>query len=131
MATACRTANEPGLPGITVYVDTNGDNQFGVSEPAAISAANGSFVIGNVPRGTFAVRALVQPGWVQTAPAANGEYVVDFAKQLQAATSTSASAKAAAEKWASISATLPGRSRPYCPAMAHRTASCRVSNSVN
>ncbi len=78
-----RDGNEPGLAGITVYVDTNGDSQFGVSEPAAITASNGTFTIGNVPRGTYTVSTVIQPGWVQTTPANDAGYVVNFAKQLQ------------------------------------------------
>jgi hypothetical protein len=78
-----RDGNEPPLSGITVYIDTNGDDQFGVSEPAAVTATNGSFAIGGVPSGSFAVRAVVQPGWVQTSPTGDGEYVVNFANQLQ------------------------------------------------
>ena len=124
--------NEPGLAGVTVYVDTNGDNQFGVSEPAAVSAANGSFVIGNVPGGTFAVRALDS--------ARLGTNLTGRQRRIRgrtsrsncrSPTSISAFAKEAAEKWDSISVTLPDRSRRCCPAMAHRTASCPVSNWVS
>jgi hypothetical protein len=80
-----RDGNEPGLAGVTIYVDINGDNQIGVSEPAGVTTVNGSYAIGNVPRGTYAVRAAVQPGWVQTAPSGNGEHVVNFANLALAA----------------------------------------------
>jgi hypothetical protein len=78
-----RDGNEPGLSGVTVYVDLNGDDQFGVSEPAGVTGANGNYAISNVPAGTFAVRAVVQPGWVQTAPGGSGEHVVNFTNVAQ------------------------------------------------
>src|SRR5690606_4989974 len=46
---------------------------------------NGSFAIGKVPSGNFAMRVVVDPGWVQTAPSGNGEHIVNFTNIAQAA----------------------------------------------
>ena len=74
-----RGANEPGLAGVTVYVDRIADNSIGISEPAAVTNANGVYTITNVPSGNFAVRTALQPGFVQTFPRGAGEYVNNFA----------------------------------------------------
>lgn len=73
-----RDVGEPGLQHIRVYVDTNGDNEFNINEPSAVSAANGVYTISGIPRGTYATRTQLQPGWKQTSPAGNGELVNNF-----------------------------------------------------
>ncbi len=67
--------NEPGVAGITVYVDTNGDNLDGLLEPAALTNIGGGYQILNVPSGNFAVRLALNPGWAQTFPS-SGEHVI-------------------------------------------------------
>ncbi len=79
-----REAGEPGLGGVTIYVDTNGNNQFNVSEPAAISASNGTYTIGGISRGTYAVRTELQPGFLQTYPKGAGEHLFNFTTNLGA-----------------------------------------------
>lgn len=67
--------NEPGVAGITVYVDRNGDNLDGLLEPAALTNVGGGYQILNVPSGDFAVRLALNPGWSQTFPT-SGEHLI-------------------------------------------------------
>jgi hypothetical protein len=73
-----RDVGEPGLAGVTVYIDINGDDNFNLNEPAAVTAANGVYTISSIPRNTYAVRTHLQPGWTQTAPTGNGELSNNF-----------------------------------------------------
>ncbi|MCU0962468.1 MAG: GEVED domain-containing protein [Pirellulaceae bacterium] len=60
--------SEPGLPGWTIYVDANRDGDFDEGEPHAITGADGSYVIAELPAGIYAVAEVPQPGWVQMYP---------------------------------------------------------------
>lgn len=78
-----RDAGEPGMAGVRVYVDTNGDDLPGFSEPTAITNANGVYTISNVPPGTYALRTNLQPGYVQTFPSGSGELINNFRNNQQ------------------------------------------------
>ena len=67
-ASGTRGAGDEGLAGWRVYVDTNGNGAFDAGEPTAITAADGTYTIQNVPEGTFAVREVPQSGFDCTAP---------------------------------------------------------------
>lgn len=54
---------EPGLEGWTIYVDENQNGQFDAGELSAVSGADGSCSIGNVPAGSQLVGEVPQPGW--------------------------------------------------------------------
>ncbi|NET29765.1 SdrD B-like domain-containing protein [Okeania sp. SIO1I7] len=59
---------EPGLANFTLYLDQNGNNILDPTEPAAISNVAGDFSFTNPPVGTYFLREIPQPGFVQTTP---------------------------------------------------------------
>ncbi len=61
-------SNETGVPGFTVYVDTNQNGQFDVNEPSAVTDAGGQFIIAPVPPGSTSVSFVQQTNWQQTGP---------------------------------------------------------------
>ncbi|MEZ6117283.1 MAG: dockerin type I domain-containing protein [Pirellulaceae bacterium] len=75
-----RDAGEGGMGDQIVYLDVNGDNRIGIGEPAGITFANGQFTIMNAPQGSFALRQVVKPGFVETAPL-GGEHIVSVSNQ--------------------------------------------------
>ena len=68
--------NEPGIAGVYIYADLDDNGTISLGEPAAITAANGSYVINDIPAGTVAIREVLSPGWTITYPAL-GYHVVD------------------------------------------------------
>jgi len=72
-----REAGESGLEGWTFYVDYNANGAQDSGEPAAVSAADGSWKIGGIKPGTFAVREVSQSGWTCSFPA-TCEYDLTF-----------------------------------------------------
>lgn len=48
----------------------------GQEEPVAVSSATGSYSFAGLPAGTFQVREVVQPGWVQTSPTGGAPHSV-------------------------------------------------------
>jgi hypothetical protein len=73
---AVRDMGEPGLPGWTIYIDQNNNGVLDSNEPSAVTDNNGNYFIDTVPLvqqfglGTYVVREVLQPGWVQTFPTA-------------------------------------------------------------
>jgi large repetitive protein len=67
-----RDAGEPGLGGVYIYVDLDGDNRIDVGEPQAITAADGSYTLTPPTSGIFAIREVVSPGFIQTFPGGPG-----------------------------------------------------------
>jgi hypothetical protein len=62
-------AGEPGIQGVIIYVDLNGDGKLGVTEPAAMTDYFGNYTIKNIPPGTnYTVREVMTPGVLQTLP---------------------------------------------------------------
>lgn len=57
---------EPGLSGWTIFVDLDDDGELDGSEPSAVTAADGSYSITNVPSGRHYVTEVLQLGWGQT-----------------------------------------------------------------
>ena len=55
-----QASTEPGVPGVTVFLDTNGDGLLGVGETSATTTSPlGSFTFPNLPSGTYSVREVV------------------------------------------------------------------------
>lgn len=63
-----RDASEPGLAGVYIYLDLDGDARPDVGEPASITKADGSYVLNPPIAGTYTIREVVDPGYVQTFP---------------------------------------------------------------
>ncbi|MCO8124166.1 beta-propeller fold lactonase family protein [Stieleria sp. TO1_6] len=70
---------EPGIAGVTVYVDQNLNEQFDVGEPSALTQTDdpgttgmdesGNYLIADVAPGPHSVRMVQPVGWQQTNPA--------------------------------------------------------------
>jgi hypothetical protein len=67
---------EPGLAGWTIFVDVNGDGKLDPNDPYTVTDANGNYTIGGLDVGTYVIREVGQPGWVQSAPGGDGSYTV-------------------------------------------------------
>lgn len=68
-ANGARDANEPGLAGRTVFLDTVEPNGvLDASEPNTLTAANGSYSFASLAAGTYTVIAAAPAGWIATAP---------------------------------------------------------------
>ncbi len=55
-------SGEPGLPGITVYIDSNLNNQFDVGERTTQTDSSGRYTLANVGTGEQTVRAIAPTG---------------------------------------------------------------------
>ncbi len=79
---------EPGLPGVTIYLDANGNNQQDAGERWTWSQSDntatpgvdetGWYSFDGLPIGIYTVRETVPLGYVQTAPLLPDEYHVDL-----------------------------------------------------
>jgi hypothetical protein len=76
-ANGARDAGDEGLGGWTFYVDYNGNGVKDAGEPSAQSAADGSYKIGGIKPGTYAVREVGQAGWSCSFPS-SCEYDLTF-----------------------------------------------------
>ncbi len=72
-----RDRDEPGLSGVTIYVDLNQNGELDADEPSAVSQADdpatvvdeaGQYSIDDVMPGTYLLRELVPAGYLQTYP---------------------------------------------------------------
>ncbi|MEI7459471.1 MAG: Ig-like domain-containing protein [Pirellula sp.] len=72
-----RDASESGLAGVYIYLDLDGDQRPDLGEPASITKADGSYSLTPPARGTYSIREVVEPGYVQTYPS-SGQHVVTF-----------------------------------------------------
>ena len=53
--------NEPGVAGVYIYADMDGSGTIAIGEPAAVTAADGSYVINGIPAGSVAIREVQEP----------------------------------------------------------------------
>jgi large repetitive protein len=76
-----RDAGEPGMGGVWIYIDLDGDGRIDLGEPATQTAADGSYRLNFPGPGTYMVREVMEPGYVQTFPGASddGNPLNDFA----------------------------------------------------
>ncbi len=76
-ANGLRDAGEPPLEGIWIYLDLDGDDRLDLGEPATKTKADGSYSLTPPAPGAYAIREVVEPGFMQTYPA-SGEHIVSF-----------------------------------------------------
>ncbi|NND98981.1 MAG: cadherin-like domain-containing protein, partial [Pirellulaceae bacterium] len=69
--------NEPGIGGVFIYLDLDGDDRPDIGEPSAITNPDGTYSINFPAPGTYTIREVVQPGFVQSFPV-GGEHTVVF-----------------------------------------------------
>ncbi len=72
-----RETGEPPLAGIWIYLDLDGDDRIDIGEPADITKADGSYRLTPPRPGTYAIREVLDPGFLQTYPV-GGEHIVNF-----------------------------------------------------
>ena len=73
-----RDAGEGGLEGVFIYIDLDGDDRIDIGEPATQTAADGTYRLVFPGPGLYAVREIVDSGFVQTfpGPALGFEHIV-------------------------------------------------------
>ncbi len=71
-------AGEPRIAGVWIYIDLDGDERIDLGEPQAQTDSNGRYSLKFPGTGTYTIRELVTPGFVQTlpGPARNNAYTV-------------------------------------------------------
>jgi VCBS repeat-containing protein len=69
-ASGTRSADEPGLAGWQVYVDTNNSGALDAGEPTATTSDDGSFTLNSVAYGNAVVQLVSQTGFTATNPIA-------------------------------------------------------------
>ena len=68
-----RQSFEPGLPGVVVYLDQNGDGQWQAGEPSRTTDGTGLYTFTNLPAlTTYTVAEVVPGGGSQSRPAGDG-----------------------------------------------------------
>ena len=70
-------ATESGVEGVYIYLDLDGDNRPDLGEPSAVTDSNGQYSINFPGPGTYTIREVVQPGFIQTFPS-SGEHLVNY-----------------------------------------------------
>lgn len=74
-ANASFDSSEPGLAGWTVFLDTDNDGQLDAGELSTTTDLYGGYGFPEVGAGTYTVAVLVEPDWVQMAPAGGSQTV--------------------------------------------------------
>lgn len=69
-----RDPGEPGIEGVYVYIDLDGDGRPDIGEPFAISGPDGSYDLNFPGPGTYTIRQVSEPGFVQTFPTAETNF---------------------------------------------------------
>lgn len=100
-ADGVRDLGEPGIGGVTIYLDTNADGTLDGGEATAVTDANGNFTFTGVAAGAVNVREEVQTGWTQIFPGVGANFQnavtvtaggtvsgVNFGNRLSAAATT-------------------------------------------
>jgi uncharacterized repeat protein (TIGR03803 family) len=71
-----QNSGEPGIVGVTVYLDRNGSGTLEAGDPTALTDSNGNYQLPAATAGTYTVRELLYGGVLLDAPA-SGSYVED------------------------------------------------------
>jgi len=76
-------ANEPGLGGVTIYVDLNDNGEFDAGEPSDVTDANGDYSISGVQPGTHKVREVVPDDFAPSfPPGGSHDVTISFSGQV-------------------------------------------------
>ena len=67
-ADGIRDTNEPGLEGIWIYLDLDGDKRLDLGEPAYKTKPDGSYILSPPRAGSYSIREVLDPGFLQTFP---------------------------------------------------------------
>jgi hypothetical protein len=73
-----RDAGEPPQAGVWVYLDLDGDDRIDLNEPSAISRTDGSYNLQFPGAGTYTIRQILEPGYIQTYPGFAGEHTLGY-----------------------------------------------------
>lgn len=65
-----RDTDESGLPGVTIYVDSNQNGALDQGEPSKVTDVDGAYVFTDLATGVIQVREVVPDGFNQTFPIA-------------------------------------------------------------
>ena len=68
-ANSAQDAGEAGLSGWQVYLDRDGNGSYSAGDTAVTSSADGSYSIGSLLPGTYALRVTNRAGWTIVSPA--------------------------------------------------------------
>jgi len=71
-SSGAQNGSEPGLAGWTVYIDTNDSGTLDAGERSATTGVGGDYSFADLAPGSYLVRHLLQPGYVQTYPTSGG-----------------------------------------------------------
>ncbi|MFN3152513.1 SdrD B-like domain-containing protein [Bremerella sp.] len=71
-----RDPGEPGLAGVTIYLDANGNQALDEGELTTVTDANGNYAFTDLPGGTYFVHEVVPENYVQTQPNTQPFYYV-------------------------------------------------------
>src|SRR5207244_474939 len=70
------SADDTGLGGVTIYIDSNANGSPDSGEPSTVTAAGtGSYSFTNLVAGTYVIREIAPGGTYQTGPA-SGSYTI-------------------------------------------------------
>jgi subtilisin-like proprotein convertase family protein len=67
---------EPGMANVVIYVDLNDDGERQSNEPFAASGPDGSYLITEVPQGSYTLAEVLPVGMLQTFPSGDGTHPV-------------------------------------------------------
>ncbi len=73
-----RDAGEPGIGGVFIYIDLDGDKRIDIGEPAVQTSADGTFKLSFPGLGTYRLREVTESGFTQSFPGAalNEEHLI-------------------------------------------------------
>lgn len=69
-----RDVGEPGIEGVYIYIDLDGDSRIDIGEPTAKTDKNGNYKLNFPGPGTYTVREVIAPGFTQTLPGAAASF---------------------------------------------------------
>lgn len=61
---------EPPIANTQIYIDLNNNSSLDANEPSTVSDGQGNYSFRNVPVGTYVLREIAPPGFIQTTPPA-------------------------------------------------------------